>query len=100
MVEGNESGEEATQSMKKKGKHTAILPEDFQPYDYSSKTFSEVATQGTNKMYFDPRKTDVNLRKNKVQCIGVGMTCTLGGGGGSHSISCAVHVQYNSLFYI
>lgn len=65
VVEGNESGEEATQSMKKKGKHTAILPEDFQPYDYSSKTFSEVATQGTNKMYFDPRKTDVNLRKNK-----------------------------------
>ena len=27
--------------------------------------------------------------------IGVGMTCTLGG---AHSISCAVHVQYNSLF--
>ena len=26
--------------------------------------------------------------------IGVGMSCTLGGGGGAHSISCAVHVQF------
>ena len=32
--------------------------------------------------------------------IGVGMTCTLGGGGGAHSISCEIHVQYNNLFNI
>ena len=74
-----------------KAENEALLTEK-----YELDTALEAMVQGicTHKLFVQG-----NLC-NLTPLIEVGMTFIWGGGGGAHSILCAVHVQYNSLFNI
>ena len=66
MSEGDELGDGSAQSGKKKAKNLHLMPEDFKPYDYTQRAFTDLPAQGAKRAYYDPNKPESVSKKKKV----------------------------------
>ena len=66
MSEGDELGDGSAQSGKKKAKNLHLMPEDFKPYDYTQRAFTDLPAPGAKRAYYDPNKPESVSKKKKV----------------------------------